>query len=294
MSEKEDTPSPEMQIGKDFKERVDNKTIVVTDDKKMSPHILTKTKEGLIETGRTLDYYTSELFFEPELLQDKKILNLGSGSSNLGRDLEKNKVDCEVVDLDFIFDPYLNKALKPVRTKISQLINRYMTGEKKRKMIRKVMGTEGRDVLQGDMVALPFSDRSFDFIFALHSTYQLPSEKKKLVFEEMMRVANAIHISPILKEDIYFFIELLRNEYQDFEIVLSYPPNTNIFGENRFVIKNDSDYQKILNGELGEDRIYEPIAEAVTYKKDIWGRTHAYVDGGYTLILRRKNSSNLD
>ena len=285
-------PTGILGFGEEFKKwAYNNKNIVVTDDDRiMFPHILTETREGSIETGRTLGFYTQELFFEPELLQDKKILNLGSGSSNLGRDLEKSKVGCEVVDLDFNFDPYLSKALKPVRTKVSQLINRYMTGEKKRKTIRKVMGTEGRDMLQGDMVALPFPDHSFDFIFALHSTYQLPSEKKKLVFEEMMRVANTIHISPVLKEDIHFFIELLEDEYQDFEIVLSYPPDTNMFGENRFVIKDDSDYQKILNGELGEDRIYEPRAEAATYKKDIWGRTHAYVDGGYTLILRRKNS----
>jgi hypothetical protein len=164
-------------------------------------------QEGEVETGRPLAQYSWDLFFDPELLRNKKILNLGSGSSNLGQDLKRAKIDCQVIDLDLNYDPYINKAFKPFRTKVAQLVDSAMKGgESKRHLIRKIMGTENRKMAQADMLKLPFDDKSFDFIFANNSTYQLPTEKKRAVFSEMFRVANKIHISPILKRIFILFL----------------------------------------------------------------------------------------
>lgn len=249
------------------------------------------SNESLIVTGRNIYQYSHALFFEPELLRNKKILNLGAGSGNLLADLKKIKIPCSVIELDLLKDPYINNINKFVRTKISHLLNKYLTGDKKIKLIRKIMGTEKRDLVQADMVSLPFPDKSFDIIFALHSTYQLPTEKKQAVFKEMLRVANSIHVNPILKEDLYFFIDLIKTEYTDFNIVLCYLPAHPLLEENKFVITEDQDYQRILNEEFGHS-LYEPLAETVSYKKSILGFTHAVIKDGFTIILTRKNDAN--
>lgn len=249
------------------------------------------SNEGRIETGRNLDYYSEELFFEPKLLNNKKVLNLGVGSSNLGQELKKRKINCQVVDVDLTYDPYLDRDGKPLSSIVSQLIDRFMDGHpKKRPLIRKIMRTENRNLIQGDMLKLPFADKSFDYIFALHSTYQLPSEKKLAVFREMLRVANTIHLSPILKEDLYFFINLIENEFSDFEVVLSHPVPHPFLDKPHFKIEKEADYMRNENVTYQGHRVWEPAADEVIYKKNSRGLTQAYVKGGNTLILRRKTN----
>lgn len=245
-------------------------------------------KEGSIVTGRSLDCYAWDLFFDPELLRNKKILNLGCGSSNLGEDLKKEKINCSLVDLDLNYDPYINISLKPIRTKIAHMISRAMFGkDNKREIIRKIMGTQDRNIIQANMNSLPFDDESFDIALAYWSTYQIPTEKKITVFKEMLRVASAIHISPVLKEDLYFFIDLLKNDFPNFDIVLCYPTSNQMLGEQKFQIKEDDDYQKIVNNEYGSPTLYEPEDSKVTYKK-ILGLNAAIIKNGFTLILKKR------
>ena len=257
----------------------------------------TESREGSIVSGRTLEEYRQDLFFEQELLEDKKILNLGAGASNLNSDLKKEGINCSVIDLDLNHDPYTNKVIRPIRTQVANLISSIMHGEsKKTELIRKIMKTGDRKMVQGDMMSLPFKDREFDFVFALWSTYQLPVKKRAEAFGEMLRVADYIHVGPILQDDLYSFYDLVNSEgkFSDFEIVLSYPAPHPMLDKRRFVIKEEADYQKIINGELGEDRIYLPPEKEVTYRKRLMGGSSARLKYRFTIILRRKpkNKSN--
>lgn len=155
-------------------------------------------------TARNWKAYESILGIAPEALTDKIVLNFGSGGSNIDSDLKIKGVNCNVVNLDLRFDPpgmpnnlfdfyvaFKNelslRLLKPNSVEREQLVSKK----------RRALNTEGRIIVQGNGRALPFPDKAFDYILALESINYLPGNAQRIVFEELMRVGNILHLSPV-------------------------------------------------------------------------------------------------
>lgn len=122
--------------------------------------------EKVLVTGRNLTEYQRGLGFDQELLRGKKVLNFGCGMSTIDKDLKKEKIDCDLVEIDIDPDPMLpqmNNSLRfwgamPFRilSKIDKFDN--LTKHKILNLKRKIEGTNERNFVQGDGRMLPFPD----------------------------------------------------------------------------------------------------------------------------------------
>lgn len=253
--------------------------------------------------GRDWVEYKTVLGIKPDALRDKRVLNFGSGSSNIGRELKSRKNGGRVVDFDLIHDPWehtdpwetIENAYRFSTIPLIQLYLEYFNPQGKERqglvnLKRQVAGTEGRDFVQGNGVKLPFKDDAFDYVIAFWSTYQPPLEDRGAIYEEFMRVGKIIHISPIFKND-YKLLSKLAEE-KDYEIVASLP-----LDEVGFSFSSDEDYGSYVRKVAPWHRIgvpyrYEPIIKT----QQIMGRdgnireaSSVSGDGGNTIVLRRNN-----
>lgn len=253
-------------------------------------------KEGETETGRELLQYADALFFEPELLNGHNLLNLGSGSSNLGDELSALGFKTQVANVDITYDPFIAHHNKPFRSLFAQAIQKYSQRpqEKKRSIIRSLMGTSSREIVQADMRILPYKNDSFDFVFALASTYQMPARDRIIAFDEMMRLGKFIHISPIFESDFNAIVELISSGKYNFEIVICYPPPSNMLDESPVRFQSTDDYTNYSNSVDLDKRVYIPTATNYSIKSKFWFtgiKKLITFKGAYTIILRRMDPS---
>lgn len=110
-------------------------------------------------TDRNLPYYLEAFGLKAEELRGKTILNLGSGKSNLGRELDKQGINAHVIDLD--------RAYKKGRKGIPAVL------------------------LAADMGKIPLKDGSVEIVFASWSLFPWATrfgKKADPYFEEIIRV----------------------------------------------------------------------------------------------------------
>lgn len=167
--------------------------------------------EGKHITGREWVQYKLTLGISSETLQGKKVLNFGSGGSNIGEELKKEGIVSQVVDLDLKFDPigvdpyYRPHPFKFILAHYANVpLKIFKHGKIHDKLVnirRQFSGTDGRTFVQGDGRSLPFPDRAFDYVLAFASTYQIYYEAKEKVYRELMRVGKILHLGPIYKID---------------------------------------------------------------------------------------------
>lgn len=252
----------------------------------------TDVEEGEIVTGRNLESYVGTLLINPEIFDGKRVLIVGAGSTNLEPQLNKRGIKPKLVaNFDIVNHPFRAFQNKPIRTLIASFIDKNSNKPDKRELIDRIMGLTGRIMVRGDMKRLPFPDKSIDFALALWSTYQLNLNNRKEAFREMMRVADHIHVYPIYQPDIYMVVELIQDEFPDFDVVCSYPPPDTILNPSKFFIDSENDYQEHLKK---EDRIYAPMIDKPKLKTLRFFNFVKKIfigSGGYTLIITRKKQS---
>ena len=247
--------------------------------------------EGAIVTGNSWIRYESMLGIKPEALKNKTIINFGSGASNIGKDLKDKQIDCSVVDLDLKYDPWKNSE-NPFRLFAALPVHLYLKyfnlkDETRQKLVNlkgKIAGTEGRNFVQGDGRALPFPDEAFDYVLALWSTYQIPSEAKESVYKELMRVGKILHLDPIFKND-YDLLSKLAAE-QGYEIVACQPRP--FLKDVPFMFSSEEDYSKYIKQNDQSDRIKIPEKgdqSVIT----MLGTKAVFTEGEYSIVLRRKS-----
>lgn len=247
--------------------------------------------ESAVVTGRSWIEYQSILGVKPEALKNETVLNFGSGASNIGKDLKAKGIDCGVVDLDLKYDPWEN-SVNPFRLDAALPVHLYLKYFNPQEQIRqklvnlkrKIVGTEGRNFVQGDGRALPFPDKEFDHVLALWSTYQIPPEARETVYRELMRVGKILHLGPISKND-YDLLSRLAPE-QGYEIVACQP--IPILKNVPFMFSSEEDYSNYIKLKDQSDRIKIPKKDEISVNTML-GIKSAY-RGGNTIVLKRKTS----
>ena len=225
--------------------------------------------EGEVITGRPLADYQAQLDFKHKLLEGKKVLNFGAGNSLLEDDLRRKGVASTVVDVDISIDAAsAYKIISPDERTISAFAD------------RKFAQADGRK--------LPFKDRSFDYVLALWSTYQIPPDAKKQVYGELMRVGDTLHVAPVFKRDYDVFRNMTFSS--GFEIV-SCQPYVHYLGvedhkkEARFT--HESDYEEYMRKYRRSRRVKAPMGEDVEIYSYAYGGRVAKSTGASTIVLRR-------
>ncbi len=136
--------------------------------------------EGKIVRGRPLGKYSYYLRFDPNILANQNVLNFGSGGSDIGKELEKRKIPCTVIDVDLEITG-TGQLFFPILKHMGNFINKdSLLGRKLTRMHSKFSKANERNFVQADGRALPFKDKVFDTVLALWSTYQIPEEDKRL------------------------------------------------------------------------------------------------------------------
>lgn len=243
--------------------------------------------EGEIISGNNWSYYENMLDINASVLENKKILNFGCGSSNISKDLKNKGIKCDIVDLDFKNDPWTGMD-NPLKEFTAAPFDIYVKlfkpkGETRQKLVnlkRKIAGTEDRTFVQGNGRRLPFNDQSFDYVLALWSTYQIPTEESETVFRELMRVGKILHISPIFKKD-YEILTALAEE-QNFHLISCQP-----LKDNRFKFSSEKDYSNLKQK---DESCRIKIPEKDNASIDIIfpsGTLIADSDGGSTIIIKK-------
>lgn len=256
---------------------------------------ITHPSEGSLEKAsglilsREFGDYAFNLRVKPEVLEGQRILNFGSGGSNIGKGLEKRGVKADVVELDLRFEPgrpWLDTLLRLIASRIEPKSELY---QKLVNIRRQLGGVTGRDFVQGDGRALPLPERTFDTILAHYSTYLLPDpESKRAVFRELLRVGDTLHCGPIFKSD-FEILQGLADE-MGFEIVVCHPfPMA--FRKEEFMIKKPENYSEYIEEHDPEQRIQQPKADApkITRVKNVV--LSADMKGSSFIVLRRKKLS---
>jgi len=247
-----------------------------------------KSIEGEAPSWRGLRAYADWLRFEPHLLTGQTVLNFGSGGSRIGKELEKKKILCNVIDVDLKLTGvgvkgFLFSAILPL---IEHHVDPNSNLHKKLSHVRRVFaGANGRKLIQGDGRTLPFKDRTFDTVLALASTYQVPEEAKELVYKELMRVGERIHCSPIHGND-FKVLEVLAQK-DNFDIIVCHPTRTIFSKRDEFLADNIDYYQAYKEKYSEEQRVNLPTRNSANILK-IFGKPMAGYGRGNFIVLQRR------
>lgn len=242
-----------------------------------------KSLEGKILTGRSLKTYARRLHFSPDILTGQNVLNFGSGGSNIGKDLSKEGISSNVVDLDMQivgsgkFLSWMKRVEVLVGLSKDSSISRKLTN-----MHANSSKKDDRKFIQANGRSLPFADRSFDTVLALWSTYQIPDQDKAQVFGELMRVGNIVHCGPITSKDF----DVVNNLCQDngFDIIACRP-----FKESGvFTAANKDDYKTYKDKFSYQERVRVPEVDSPRVIEIFDRPIGASVSSGNYIILQRK------
>lgn len=171
---------------------------------------MVKTIEGWYKSGREFAEYQEAFGIDdPHQLSGRWILNLGCGYSDLSGDLAQRGIEARVVDVDR-FNTEILTWEDRLALFLDNLINRKKNPERKISL----EGRRGRTNFSlSDMAYLPFPDRSFDEVFALYSTYQLPKDKRFRAFSEALRACrHNAYFGPIVREDFDYLVAQVYND----------------------------------------------------------------------------------
>lgn len=249
-----------------------------------------KSIEGDLVSWRGLRAYADWLRFEPHLLTGQTVLNFGSGGSHIGKELEKKKILCNVIDADLKLTGVGPKGF--LFSAILQLIDHHVDPDsdlhKRLAHIKRMLaGANGRKLIQADGRTLPFKDRTFDTVLALVSTYQVPEEAKELVYKELMRVGDVIHCSPIHGNDFKVLEALAQKD--NFDIIVCHPTRTIFSKRDEFLADNIDYYQAYKEKYSEEQRVSVPTRNSASTLK-IFGKPMAgYGRGNFIVLQRRKD-----
>lgn len=248
-------------------------------------------REHLIIDGREWYAYEQLLGIAPEFVAGQRVLNVGCGGSNLANNLGRRGVTSSVVELDFQFDPVAVQTFYPgIPVGMVDSFVRYIRpqGNLRRNAVdikRRLSQTEGRRFVQADAASLPFPNDSFDTVLSLWATYQIPEQKRLEVYEEMMRVGDALFLSPIFTPD-FFQLTTLAQEHH-FDIVVCQPFPSTVQEGCQFRIATPQSLNELLSFDPSE-RIIPPVSER-PYRQDGYMNSRCYDGrGGSTIVLSRK------
>lgn len=263
--------------------------------------------EGKIITARDVLDYAGSLRFALRSLEGKRLLDVGCGASNIGQDLKKEGIEATVIGVDLTTDPSTDKnGVPPVQmllrglnllSKMTPMESR--TREKLLALKRRLAGTADRLFVQADGRQLPFSDASFDEVFALQSTYQIPFEERVKVFRELMRVGNVVRISPIFKQDYDALVQLADElGFEVLECTDSTVRQLMVDGKAVQWDESFEEYEARTKKIPTKERIYPPRVEEPVFDISVTGqlRTNFHESGGETgqkdvcrIVLKRKS-----
>lgn|SRR3989338_3443170 len=215
--------------------------------------------ESEIVTAHSLKEYEKLLRFNGKLLEGQNVLNFGCGGSFIESDLKKSGISSTVVDVDLKFNPL------SFSEKFKRIINK---------------GSQ-RNFAQTDGKSLPFADSSFDTTLAFFTTYQIPQDKRKQVFRELLRVSNNVFIGPIFSQDYKDLLQL--SEEMGYDII--YCRSWNAPLKERPNIENEKDYAAFSRSKPYAFRVQEPKRAAPVLIPVL--RESLVL--GNIMILRRKN-----
>lgn len=247
--------------------------------------------EGKVITSRPLKTYETYLMFNRSLLKGQRVLNLGSGGSNLSGEIQRANIDAAVVDLDLAPDP-TNQYVQLLNP-IFKVANTFLPADNKfrRSLVdlkRTLARTKDRQFVQGNGRVLPFDSDSFDTVFALFSTYQIPAEAKRQVLSELLRVGKALHIGPVMSGD-FDILEELSTQF-GYDIIYSRALKTPR-SEDIHVAYPD-DYATYAQKYPYTYRVRRPIHDHPTMMKAFGLSLGADVNGNM-VVMRKKQSPNM-
>jgi len=139
-----------------------------------------KSIEGKIVSGHSLEAYADWLRLEPHVLEGQTILNFGCGNSHIGKELEKKKISCNVIDVDLeLTGTGKSVLISSLLRSIDHYTDPNSKVHQRLSHLRRVFaGANGRQFIQTNGRTLPFKDKRFNTTLALFSTYQVPEEAK--------------------------------------------------------------------------------------------------------------------
>lgn len=243
-------------------------------------------------TARKLEDYCANLEVSVKFLDGKKVLNFGCGGSNLKKDIESKPYfgnGSGFVEVDIANDPFgihgnhfspeqeaHNIRLKKVRDQ--EIAEGQLLIPQIKLHEDRLLGIDGRKFIQIDGVSLPFADRSFDVCLALWSTYQVPDWEQNLIFREMVRVADILHIGPVDGMDMGDIQEAC--DMHDSTII-----SVTAFGDDVFYKLDTMDDYKNLA--LAKEPHFRPILDIL--KENSNGFTNASYDETARVIIVRND-----
>jgi ubiquinone/menaquinone biosynthesis C-methylase UbiE len=161
--------------------------------------IFDTSQEYIPETSRGLEGYTLGLGFKNKdelinYIKDKKILDVGSGSGILAKEIALNKIKAEVIS----FNPRL--AMKYFRQKEKQKTHELwpnetnnLSAENREEEIQEIQSEHDKRALAGYAHLLPLRDKSIDVILdnlgAFSYAFTFPEEQ--VILQEYWRVLKA-------------------------------------------------------------------------------------------------------
>jgi hypothetical protein len=243
-------------------------------------------------TARKLEDYCANLEVSAKFLSGKRVLNFGCGGSNLRKDMEAKPYfgdGSKFVEVDIENEPFSihgnhlsleqeahNIRLKKVRDQ--EIVEGQLLIPQIKLHENRLLGIDGRKFIQIDGASLPFPGRSFDVCLALWSTYQVPDWEQNLIFKEMVRVADILHIGPVDGMDMGDIREAC--DVHDSTII-----SVTAFGDDVFYkLDTIDDYKNLA---LAQEPPFRPVLDIL--KENSSGFTNASSDETARVIIVRND-----
>jgi len=173
--------------------------------------------EKTFYNSRSLRMYETDLGFDARILGGQIVLNFGSGNAYLERELNKRKISATVIEMDLLKPD----DIPPVYTALQSIKETHLFYSSASWLL-KHFGVHGRKFIKGDGRHIPFGNGQFTTCLAEWSTYQVPNKDKVVVYKELLRISDRLHIAPIWGKD-FDALQQAIDAKKEHEIVLCQP-----------------------------------------------------------------------
>jgi hypothetical protein len=206
------------------------------------------------------------LGFDPKFLKGKKVLNYGSGGSNIGKELKKKKIPSTIYDADILPNPHaisgeskeftddeIHRRMRIMGRKINESGDPQMILPPVIEHENKLLGIEGRNLIEvGEDGKINLPDKEAEVTLLLWVYHQIPQFDRRDFAQELFRVTkDVLFVAPVWHEILGPLVEVAKEN--GFELMKLEATNAEMEKGKMKINKPEDLIQRDLSGEKNID-----------------------------------------